>query len=90
MDARLGLEGAAKALARAASLDAERRRAAMSGTAGRLNALSPLAVLARGYAVARSRADRSTLSSVEDFRMDEPFTLTLRDGDILARRTGTI
>ncbi|MEO7216630.1 MAG: exodeoxyribonuclease VII large subunit [Gemmatimonadaceae bacterium] len=85
--ARFDLESTASALSRAASLDAERRRSDISLTAGKLHALSPLAVLARGYAVARSAADRSTLSSVEDFGVGELFTLTLRDGDILARRT---
>jgi exodeoxyribonuclease VII large subunit len=86
--ARLDLESTATALSRAASIDAERRRSAMSATAGRLNALSPLATLARGYAVARAASDRRTLSSVQDFRGGELFSLTLRDGDILARRTG--
>ena len=86
-DARLDLEATAAALGRAASLDAERRRSVIGATAGRLHALSPLAVLARGYGVARAAANRRTLSSVQDFASDELFTLTLRDGDILARRT---
>lgn len=84
-DSRDSLESAATALRRAASLDAERRRAAIGATAGRLNALSPLATLARGYAVPRDVTDRRTLASVEDFRPGAPFTLTLRDGEISAR-----
>lgn len=83
--ARADLETGALALRRAASLDAERRRAAMSLTAGRLNVLSPLATLARGYAVARDPVDGSTLASVADFNPGRPFTLTLRDGNVAAR-----
>ena len=83
--ARHDLESGALALRRAASLDAERRRYEISAAAGRLNALSPLATLARGYAVARDAKDRRTLSAVEDFHPGELFTLTLRDGDVMAR-----
>ena len=83
--ARSDLESGAMALRRAASIDAERRRAAISATAGRLNALSPLATLARGYAVARDPFDKTTLASVADFKPGAPFTLTLRDGDVAAR-----
>ncbi len=87
--ARSRLENGATSLKRAAELDAERRRAAIGATAGRLNALSPLATLARGYAVARAKDDRRTLSSTRDFDADDLFTLTVRDGDIVARVTET-
>ncbi|MEO9116874.1 MAG: exodeoxyribonuclease VII large subunit [Gemmatimonadaceae bacterium] len=87
--ARSRLENGATSLKRAAELDAERRRAAIGATAGRLNALSPLATLARGYAVARAKDDRRTLSSTRDFNADDLFTLTVRDGDIVARVTET-
>ncbi|HEY5085864.1 MAG TPA: exodeoxyribonuclease VII large subunit [Gemmatimonadaceae bacterium] len=83
--ARVDLETGAAALRRVASLDAERRRSAIRATAGRLNALSPLATLARGYAVARDVTDRRTLSSVGDFQANSLFTLTVRDGDVMAR-----
>lgn len=84
---RLDLESTATSLRRAAAIDAERRRSAIGATAGRLNALSPLATLARGYSVARAATDRRTLASVEDFHAADLFTLTLRDGDIRARVT---
>jgi exodeoxyribonuclease VII large subunit len=86
-DGRDALESAASALKRAAALDSERRRAAIGATAGRLNVLSPLATLSRGYAVARDSGNRKTLASVEDFKPGADFTLTLRDGDINARVT---
>ncbi|HEY7897398.1 MAG: exodeoxyribonuclease VII large subunit [Gemmatimonadales bacterium] len=84
---RLDLETTATSLRRAAAIDAERRRSVIGATAGRLNALSPLAILARGYSVARAATDRRTLASVEDFHAGDLFTLTLRDGDIRARVT---
>ena len=51
----------------------------MSGVAGRLNALSPLATLSRGYAVAR-RPDGEALTSAAQFTKGESFDLTLHDG----------
>ena len=62
----------------------ERRRAQIATTAGRLNALSPLATLERGYAVART-LEGKLLSSSADFVEGEEFRLTLRDGTITAR-----
>ncbi|MDQ2891335.1 MAG: exodeoxyribonuclease VII large subunit [Gemmatimonadota bacterium] len=84
-ESRRGLEIAAAELSRAASLDQERRRSAIAGIAGQLNALSPLATLARGYAVARDSLNGRTLASVADFTRDARFTLTLRDGAIDAQ-----
>jgi len=63
--------------------DGERRRARVGAIAGRLNALSPLATLARGYAVARD-ASGATLGSVEDFAPARDFDLLLRDGVVRA------
>ena len=55
-------------------------------TAARLNDLSPLATLARGYAAARDDAGR-TLSSVAAFAPGAPFDLMLRDGVVHAVTT---
>lgn len=57
------------------------QRASMAALAGRLNALSPLATLQRGYAVARG-ADGITRGSVADFTPGDRFALRLRDGEI--------
>jgi exodeoxyribonuclease VII large subunit len=62
----------------------DRRRAVMSGAAGRLNALSPLATLSRGYAVAR-RPDGEALTSAAQFAAGERFDLTLHDGVVDAK-----
>jgi exodeoxyribonuclease VII large subunit len=51
----------------------------MSGAAGRLNALSPLATLSRGYAVARGE-DGEALTSATQFAPGDSFDLTLHDG----------
>ena len=65
----------------------ERRRARVQTLAGRLEALSPLATLHRGYAVARDRAGH-VLGSVRQFAKDDEFQLTVRDGEVSARVTG--
>jgi exodeoxyribonuclease VII large subunit len=66
---------------------AERRRARLSALGGRLHALSPLATLSRGYAVARD-LDGRALTSAQSFRDGMMFKLLLRDGRIAAQVTG--
>ena len=62
----------------------ERRRARLGALGGSLNALSPLATLQRGYAVARDHAGRA-LTSTDAFAPDMDFDLVLRDGVVAAR-----
>lgn len=62
----------------------ERRRLKVGGTAGRLNALSPLGVMERGYAVARNLAG-GALTSALQFVADQKFILVLHDGTVIAR-----
>lgn len=64
----------------------ERRRARLAALGGRLHALSPLATLSRGYAVARA-ADGRALTSVQTFHEDMSFDLLLRDGKVGATVT---
>jgi exodeoxyribonuclease VII large subunit len=68
-------------LARIVAQRIQQRRSAVSGCAARLNALSPLAVLARGYAVARDREGRA-LTSAREFKRDLEFQLLLHDGSV--------
>ena len=62
------------------------RKSLLGGTAGRLNALSPLATLARGYAVARDPKGK-TLTSTRQFRAGLEFELLLHDGKVGAEAT---
>jgi exodeoxyribonuclease VII large subunit len=84
--AMLDVKTAARHMRLASQRSVDSRRAQLSGAAGKLNALSPLATLARGYAVARDD-DGRTLSSVTDFPRDKEFDLILRDGSLRARKT---
>lgn len=63
----------------------ERRRARWERSGARLHALSPLAVLGRGYAVARRESDGRTLSDAAQFDPGLEFRLVLRDGTVRAR-----
>jgi exodeoxyribonuclease VII large subunit len=62
------------------------KHAALVALAGRLDALSPLATLGRGYAVARS-LDGVAMASVQDFQVGQPFDVLLADGAVRASTT---
>jgi exodeoxyribonuclease VII large subunit len=76
-------------LARLTSHRVQQKRAQLGAFAARLNALSPLAVLGRGYAVAKDKEGRP-LTSARDFTAGLEFLLMLRDGEVEAvtRRAG--
>jgi exodeoxyribonuclease VII large subunit len=76
---RLGREVASNA-----SVHVAHRQASVKQLAARLHALSPLATLARGYAIARGE-NGATLSSAAAFERDMPFDLVVRDGVVSAR-----
>lgn len=65
----------------------ERARARMDGLGTALHALSPLRVLARGYAVARDERGR-VLKRVAQFAPGRRFALTVSDGEVAARSEG--
>ena len=62
----------------------ERRRHHVARLAAQLDALSPLRVLERGYAVP-SGPDGRVLKRRAEFRPGEPFTLRVADGRVAAR-----
>src|SRR5574340_3134 len=74
------LERARRGLAGALLL----RRARVDGLTSRLHALSPLAVLQRGYAVVRA-PDGSILHSVQQVQAGDMITTTVSDGDLTAQ-----
>ena len=87
VEARTRLTRASRDLSQGARRGTERRRARLELAAGRLNALSPLATLARGYAIARDGSGRA-LSSAAQFTPGLPFSLVLSDGQVAATVDG--
>ena len=71
------------AIARTADRAVERRKSRVATLAGTLNALSPLQVLGRGFAVAQG-LDGKTLSARAAFAKGTLFDLLLRDGRVRA------
>jgi exodeoxyribonuclease VII large subunit len=82
--AQSDLKTTARDLRGAALRAVQTRRVSVAGVAGRLNALSPLATLERGYAVAR-RPDGEPLTRAAQFVKGEPFEMLLHDGTVEAR-----
>jgi exodeoxyribonuclease VII large subunit len=82
-DARRRLVRAADDAAHAASLVTERRGQRLSALAGRLHALSPVATMARGYAVAQD-AQGALISSATQVAPGDTLTVRLRDGRVRA------
>lgn len=81
------LERTADRLTQATEAQLERRRTRLGTVATKLDALSPLRVLERGYAVARD--DRGlVLKRVQQFVPDATFRLTVSDGEVRARTVG--
>ena len=87
--AELGRERLARTadrLVAAIQVQQERRGARLDQLGGKLDALSPLKVLQRGYAVARDGEGR-VLKHTGDFQAGLEFRLTVSDGDVGARAT---
>jgi exodeoxyribonuclease VII large subunit len=60
------------------------RRRAFDALFAKLDALSPLKILERGYSLARG-PDGAVLSSHRGLAAGDPVTVTLRDGDLRTR-----
>jgi exodeoxyribonuclease VII large subunit len=82
-DRRHALRALGRDLAAVATERVATRTAALQAVAGRLHALSPVATLARGYAVARD-AQGATLATASAFHRDLPFELVVSDGVVPA------
>lgn len=86
---RQSLDMGSLALEREMSQRVERQRARLKGLGGRLEALSPLATLSRGYTVARTPEGR-VLRRVHEFGAGMRFHLRLDDGTIAAEAVGPV
>lgn len=80
-NARVELDRMRKNIGQASERVVVAKRAAIRTSAARLNALSPLATLSRGYAVARD-GEGGALTSVHQFRRGLEFELLLHDGSV--------
>ncbi|MEA3246164.1 MAG: exodeoxyribonuclease VII large subunit, partial [Gemmatimonadota bacterium] len=86
-DGRAGVARAARELRAHGERAVARGRERLRGVAGRVNALSPLATLERGYALPRG-ADGATLSRVAQYVAGARFELVLVDGRVDAATEG--
>jgi exodeoxyribonuclease VII large subunit len=82
--ARASARGVADRLAPAARAHAARARARLATAAARLDALSPLAVLGRGFAIARS-SDGAILRDASQVTPGAPISVRLARGELGAR-----
>jgi len=74
-------------LGRAMDSCLERNRGKFAKQAGLLNAVSPLAVLGRGYAIVRRSPDGKVVRCSSDVEVGGNVTVTLRQGELLCRVT---
>ncbi len=78
------LERIGRSIAQYTSRIVAHKKARLGACAARLNALSPLATLSRGYAVARDKDGRA-LTSAQQFSKGLEFDLLLHDGEVAAK-----
>jgi exodeoxyribonuclease VII large subunit len=86
---RQAMDRAMNRLERATRATAQERRRRLGTVAARLEALSPLATLHRGYSVAHA-PDGRILRRVADFPVDTTFELRVLDGTVAAKATGPL
>ena len=87
--ARQALDRSVASLERGARGTLKRRRLALANLSGRLDALSPLATLQRGYSVARTPAG-AVLKSTHDLPAGLAFHLRVTDGTVEATSRGPL
>ena len=88
-DRRLQLDYMQDKMTSAARTHWDREARRFAGTVAKLDALSPLKVLGRGYAIARTE-DGRVMTSVAQTAPGEKFTLRLTDGSLRCRVEDTV
>ena len=83
-DNRVLLDDLTKHLVRNTKLILDRKREEIKAAAGRLDAMSPLAVLGRGYSIAKSK-DGTVIRQKGDAVSGTEFDLVLSDGSVEAK-----
>jgi len=86
--ARQRVDDLTRRLGLAASRVGERKRARHATLAARLQALSPLAVLGRGYSICRRIEDGRVVMSVEAAAAGDGVGVVVRDGELLCEVRG--
>ncbi|MDH3520486.1 MAG: hypothetical protein OEM49_08525, partial [Myxococcales bacterium] len=81
---RQRLGAALRALRRAACARTERERARFQQRVGRLDSLSPLAVLGRGYALVRRARDGAIVRAAADVGAGEALAIRVAEADLEA------
>jgi len=81
---RVRLQAAAQALRRALQARTERGRARLGELGGRLDSLSPLAVLARGYGLVRRARDGAIVRRVDDVGPGERLAIRVAEAELEA------
>jgi len=79
-DARISLDDISRHIIRNSMLIRTQKRDALSALAGKLQAMSPLAVLKRGYNIAKTD-EGALIRSVQDIKTDTEFELVFSDGN---------
>lgn len=79
---RMKLDILCKDLKRAILVKQERSKSKLKFLIGKLDALSPLTILARGYSIVKSVDDKHIIKSVKDVTKGEQVKVNLADGDL--------
>lgn len=84
---QIQLRDVCRRLNQGAELLIERNRQALSKLSGRLDALSPLKVLSRGYAIASTEAQGTVLTNAADVGIGDRIKIKLAEGQVKATVT---
>lgn len=88
-DRRMALILSSERLKTSAAHVNEIKKHALSALSGKLEALSPLAVLSRGYGVVSSEEGK-VIKEIADVSVGDKITVKVRDGEIYAGVSGTV